>query len=489
MKCTKLYPAVFVLTALFLFAFKLTVSQPAQVDEIFFKSPGLSWASGTGWRSPEEPHYGGWQPPLNEVFASYPPVYPFLFGCCVKIFGFSWRVCAGYDAVIHILLSGVLILFLRSAAPSKQGMAWNAGWLFLLSGYPPRPDQLAMSFGYGALALILGLDEKCGWRRLVLSGVLFGFCLGTSVPCSVALAPLLVALMLRRHRVFGLTFKRFVVICGVATATALVIVLPVWLYHHGALAQNLNATASITGYTFSTSLGHLFRYWYPVLIAVGIFMLPGVMALFVNLKLRQKEQVVSWLVWYGSISLPLAFFFLKSTFQGSYYWFFIPWLIAALSQFHLYGPQVPRCTLAILLVGFLPLTGLNVRMMLGAYLTPSDQRIEAFRQTVEGLVPEGASVACGGDYWWLFAHRNQVYDLLNHAALQADQVDYVVVTGIGSGGADKHGSLPPFAGGERFQLIHSQPGPSLPSLLGIPLFRSTFSPAPAVFRRKDAHGR
>ncbi|WP_395739475.1 hypothetical protein [Prosthecobacter sp.] len=484
MKRLNFYQIIFILTAVLILLFKLSVSQPAHVDEIFFKAPAVSWASGTGWRSPEEPNYGGWQPPLNDVFASYPPVYPFLFSCCIKVFGFSWRVCAGYDAIVHTLLAGVLVFFLRSVLPSRPVIAWLAGWLFLLSGNMPRPDQLAMSFGYGSLALTFR-TQRWTWRSLALSGLLFGFCLGTSVPCSVALAPLFGAVLLGRHCTFRQTANRVAIMGVVAAVTALIIVLPVWLYHHGALEQNINATADITNYEFTSSLGNLLRYWYPTLLAFGIFTLPGIWSLGVILQKHEKQRLASWLLWYGSALLPLAFFFIKSTSQGAYYWFFMPWLIAALFHFHLRETHLARWWFVLLVAGFLPLAVTSLRSMLVAKLTVSDKRIDAFRQIIEDNVPKGASVVCGGDYWWLLARRNRVYDILDHAALRTDQVDYIIVTGIGSGTADLHHALPPFASDGHYQLIHFTRETSLSSLFGIPLSRSTSSPAPSVYRRKD----
>jgi hypothetical protein len=71
-------------------------------DEIFFKAAGREWAATGRFAAPELAGTLGLEPPLEEVWLPYPPLYPILFGGFVKLFGFGWRVCVAFDAVIHV---------------------------------------------------------------------------------------------------------------------------------------------------------------------------------------------------------------------------------------------------------------------------------------------------------------------------------------------------------------------------------------------------
>jgi hypothetical protein len=477
-------PIAFGLLALWLVAFKLTVAQPSHADEILFKSPALSLASGTGWRAPEERGYFGWQPPLDEVFACYPPLYSFLFACCIKVVGFSWRVCAAYDVLIHLLLSGVVVCFLRSAVPARPVIAWLAGMLFLLSGYPPRPDRLAMIFGYSSLILLLSAHGGWSGTRLAFVGALFGLCLGTSFPCAVAFGPLIMAVVLAGHPGMRQTAARLGIIGAVALVVVLGVIAPVVLSHPGAVAQNLGATAHTISAPFIYNLTQLVKYHHMAVLALVALLLPGVWAWIPMLGRPQTPFRRAWLLWYGAACVPLAVFLMKSAYQGAYYWFLMPWLAAALFQPEIHRRVFHRLAPGWLVVAFLPLLAFEGRTVAATLLEPAGRRLPAFQQPVEELIPAGASVLVGGEFWWLLAGRNQTYDFAAKESLSADLVDYVIITGAGSGSPGTHQPLPRFMGDHYIEIANLM-NTSRPTLFGLPLSRSSFSPAPVVFRRKD----
>ena len=74
-------------------------------DEIFFKAAGREWAATGRFAAPELAGALGLAPPLEEVWLPYPPLYPILFGGFVKVFGFGWRACVAFDALIHACLA------------------------------------------------------------------------------------------------------------------------------------------------------------------------------------------------------------------------------------------------------------------------------------------------------------------------------------------------------------------------------------------------
>src|SRR5271157_372421 len=76
-------------------------------DEISFKSPGREWAASGRFASPELRGWRGLDPPLERIWLIYPPVYPFLFGVFVKVFGFGWRQCEMFDGLIRVALAAL----------------------------------------------------------------------------------------------------------------------------------------------------------------------------------------------------------------------------------------------------------------------------------------------------------------------------------------------------------------------------------------------
>jgi hypothetical protein len=486
MKKNQLLKLIFFLCGALLLIFKLTVSQGGHVDEIFFKAPGLNWAIDNGWCSPEETGFGGWSPPLDEVFASYPPLYPFFFGLFVKLFGFGWRVCAGYDAGIHVALAFVLVHFIRLAVPARPHVGWVIGILFLFTAYPARPDRLAMIFGYFSLALLLCDGPKLPVRRYAGSGMLFGFCMGTSIPCALALSPMFAALIWHADKNIKVAATRLIVAAATTGITFLVIVLPVLWFHADAWKQNLSATRHVTSFAFLSSLTHLFRYHSLSLVLLLLLLLPGIFVFLRLLKARREIGFSQWFFWYGSACFTLAFFMIKSTFQGYYHWFFIPWFAAALFQSNLCQFWSRRTALFWVAVSLIPALAFNVRTMLAALVTKHERRVSSFSALVESQVPEGASVLCTAEYWWLLASRNHVYDIMNHGVMDVERIQYIILTGCGTGAPNTHQPLPPFANHGDYELISSSLAQDVPSIFGIPLTRSSTSPAPVIFRRIEA---
>jgi hypothetical protein len=269
----------------------------------------------------------------------------------------------------------------------------------------------------------------------------------------------------------------------VSFITASCVILPVYLYHPGAFDQNIAATSAITNYPFIPSIHSLLRYWYPTIATFALLLFPYLVESYFALTTRKATQIRHCFVWFGPVLPPVLFFFTRSTFQGSYYWFFIPWL--AVGLFRPWAPKLafPVNRTAYLALAFLPIVAFATRFDLSALVTPSHKRISAYRSRVESIIPVGASVACRGDFWWLLARRNRVLDLLNHEALTPTQADYIILTGIGAGSPGSHQSLPPFTRKANYETAENLTDSISPSILGIRLSRSTSSPAPVIIRR------
>lgn len=483
LNCEAISIGLFSVIAFSLLTIAIHWGYPAHQDEIFFKSAGLHWAEGEGWKAPEEHNFGGWEPPLQEVFASYPPLYPFVFGLAVKCFGFSQTVSNAYDVTIHIVLALVLVLFAQRVLTHNRIIPWLIGILWLLCSYPSRPDRLAMLFGYLALVFVLNRNDR--QRRVydILAGLSMGGCLATSFPCTIAMASLMIGACLYRTVSFGQSVVRLLKIGLVSGLTGMACLLPVMMYHPGAIEQNLAATVSITNAIgFTEGLQRLLRFHLPTLLAISILVAMGLPLLILAGRNGTAWKRRDWLIWYGIPFVPLLFFFVKSTFQGGYHWFVIPWLAVALFIPEIQGRLKKLIRPTILLAAFLLSIAYAQRTTLSAIVTQGDQQVARFQDEVEALVPAGASVIAR-DYWWLLAKRNQVFDKM--IAGDPDlMADYVVISGYASGGLGNPQSLPPNINADTYEVVLNSLGQTKPTFFGIPMSRSTFSAGPIVLERK-----
>ena len=179
------------------------------VDEVFFKSAGLNLSKGGAFAAPELEGFLHADPPLEQVFFVYPPLYPWLFGQWTHATGFGWAACVGYDALISAGLALIIFGLADAVAGELLGpvsmrrraaLAFLAALLTLLFGHGGRPDELGMALGF-ANAWWLFLPPASSPRQpgvTFVSGVLAGLMLCTSPGVFLAFMPFLAALWLRR---------------------------------------------------------------------------------------------------------------------------------------------------------------------------------------------------------------------------------------------------------------------------------------------------
>jgi hypothetical protein len=86
----------------------------ARGDDAFYKAPGAELAATGTFASPS---VTGYLPKVEEVFAAYPPLYPWAFAGWVKLFGFSLVSATAFNHAIHLLataaLMGAVVVLLR----------------------------------------------------------------------------------------------------------------------------------------------------------------------------------------------------------------------------------------------------------------------------------------------------------------------------------------------------------------------------------------
>src|SRR5262245_15167598 len=74
-------------------------------DEIVFKSAGRNVSQGGAFAAPERNGFMHADPPVEQVYAIYPPLYTWLFGQWTRAIGFGWAACVSFDALISVGLA------------------------------------------------------------------------------------------------------------------------------------------------------------------------------------------------------------------------------------------------------------------------------------------------------------------------------------------------------------------------------------------------
>jgi hypothetical protein len=436
-------------------ALLMTVGRFPFVDEIYYKAAGREWAVSGHFRSPEcagfievALEYAGYSAaeskaaaadhanvPVDEVFATYPPLYPFLFGLFVKTFGFSWRTSLLYDGLLHVWLCCITIWGARRIAP--EGARWRAylaGLAVLPLGTVGRPDELAMCFGMAACGLALA--PMLTLPRCIISGALLGLCCGTSMGAALGFACVWAGL--RVPVLFSAQWR------GALAATALAALSGIC-----ALAACLLPIAITHPHAYTFFIGEvkitaaalpLVASWLVAARHQGPFFaeLIGVMlsAVLLALVLRGQSRTDGLRILLGAVFCPCLMVYLVRG-KYPYLWFTLPWLLAGVmsvagaARFGA-GLWARRIATAIVLVG-IPLGAIPYVDSIAILLKlPREQSLGYNVEHLRSIIPPGA-VAMGDVAWMALLGRNLVYDPVFSSPRNIEHVDYVLVTSNGTG--------------------------------------------------------
>ena len=225
-------------------------------DEPFFKGAGREWGT-TGRFAATELADSDWYPTTSfkvdvkpeEVFFFYPPLYSLGFGLIVKLFGFGWRQCVFYDAFIRAVLAYafVQIAHQMSVGKRRDWLITLLSFAILLQGFSERPDDLATCLAMIGLLPLIGLSTNRS--QIILSGISFGLCAGTSVGAAGMLAMIAITLLLSNSTPWQVRIRDFAIWCSVSAAVFLMVVFPLLYLHPGAINQyRANAATAIKSY-------------------------------------------------------------------------------------------------------------------------------------------------------------------------------------------------------------------------------------------------
>ncbi len=407
-----------------------TVGQFPFIDEIAYKCAGLHWANSGRYAAPELTGLLVVDPPVEVVWAGYPPLYTFAFGLIVKGFGFGWRTCVLFDAVIRVALACVTFLLARRLSPSlSQAGAWLAGLAVIPLGHSGRPDELATCFGLAGVLLLLRAPHSLS--RTGAAGLLLGLSAATSPACGVTLGIVQAVLLLGAdpwRRSVGL----LALWAALAASAALLVFAPLLLVHPGALHQFLAHARRVPSPDFLGGLLAGFQFCWAVARCRLLAML-GLAAL--GLLALTRAGLPLARTWLGGWA-GLLFLFLFSSYRFTYFWFVGPLFLAAgLATLSLawegWRPWRRRAFVGLLglaiLVGALPW----LRNTYVLHTLASSQALGPNVREVTSRVPTG-SVVLTDLYWWVLADDCRVYDLNFGTPPSLEQVDYVVLSGNGS---------------------------------------------------------
>jgi hypothetical protein len=408
-------------------------------DELFFKAPGREWAATGRFAAPELAGFHDLNPPPEEVWLLYPPLYPMLFGGFVKLFHFGWRQCIAFDALIHVGLALVtyrVALKLSTGGDSRAAFWAGLAILPLGASVAGRPDELAICLGMAGLLPLLspraspGRSMPLALAMAAASGALFGLCAGASSVAAVVLGLIALGFLITRAESPARLIALGLVWAGSAAVALAVLLAPVLVVHPDAYlqyVQNARLCLNDPRPRWQKLVG-LLRFGWPVnLPTLGILALGLVHAAGAARGARWRSAQL----WLGPAS-GVAFLLLLGPHNARYPWFLGPYALAA-AAVSLVDPTLKsgarprgaRC-FAIMLTLLTLLGSLDtVRQTLILALLPRDQSLEYNARLLCQVLPRGTTVMTY-DHWWSLAGDHVVFDQGLGRAHWKD-VEYILV--------------------------------------------------------------
>ena len=467
-------------------------------DEPFFKGAGREWGT-TGRFAATELADSDWYPTTSfkvdvkpeEVFFFYPPLYSLGFGLIVKLFGFGWRQCVFYDAFIRAVLAYafVQIAHQMSVGKRRDWLITLLSFAILLQGFSERPDDLATCLAMIGLLPLIGLSTNRS--QIILSGISFGLCAGTSVGAAGMLAMIAITLLLSNSTPWQVRIRDFAIWCSVSAAVFLMVVFPLLYLHPGAINQyRANAATAIKSYPelFSAPLQFIgvhipFVSSMSGILAVNLLLVPA--------ALRSNNRKY-WLRLYCGTLAALLFWFMSVPNKILYLWFVAPWLIALYfsvlsTEWNKVNKILRTFSLALLAFSLLLGSINTIKPIVYISFLPKSQRQDENQRLLNSLIPAKSKVLCT-DAWWFIADNREVYDARwTHPDME--KIDFVILSGNGSG---KPGFpilanewLEDFPLYDHVHVVNDNLNREVPQFFGVPLSRSSYGFGSLVLERNS----
>jgi hypothetical protein len=416
-----------------------------ETDEIEFKSAGLSLSKGGAFASPELENFLHADPPLEQVFAIYPPLYPWLFGQWTRLTGFGRGAWVGYDALISAGLAILIYALTDAVAGALLGplsvqrrtvLAFLAALLTLLFRYPGRPDELGMLLGFANVWwLFLSRTFAQHYRVSFVSGVIAGLMLCTSPGVFLAFMPFLVALWLWRiSNLREVAPLLTVAVLGVGLAAAicltpLFIVNPRFYLQYFQHVESLDLLSNVV----LDRLAAVSAAWQIFPQRLLIFFATVPILCLAILKLWRADRIWEALVLFLA---PLVGFGLVFLLYGSYFywWFLQPWFLLVTMVVAADFWWSRRSSLAVgwLAIWLAVATVWPAKNYLVRVTLAPDQSLTLNARRLRELIPTGAQVLTLGG-WWALGNDRSVYDPTMSDIHDLDRIEYFVTDSNGTG--------------------------------------------------------
>jgi hypothetical protein len=408
---------------------------------VFFKSAGRNLAAGHGFAAPELENYARLDPPIQRVYFAHPPVYTWLFGQAVRLVGFGWRVCVGYDAVITALLAfcawglgGRLLDTLGKAGKRNYLIALLPALAILLFRQSARPDELAMLFTYANIWLLLARPGRVSTAGL--SGILWGLTLCTSTGVSLGFLPFVAACWLLQVDRTKWPLSLALSAAGAMAASAICLI-PLYLIEPNFLRQFLQhahvqilETSAWKRICEALELAWQVAPWrvFAMIATLPLYCF----GLLVNWRTRPRAETIALFV--APLLGFLVLFCLRPVY--TYWWFFQPWfmivaLIAAVQhwasgkKWRIVSVAWPICLFSIAAIW--PAKGYCVRLLL-----PPEQRITQAEERLRETIPPDATVMTS-DAWWMLAGDHTLLSPTFADVDDVKRIDFFVASSNGTG--------------------------------------------------------
>jgi hypothetical protein len=484
-------------------------------DVYYFKDAALNFAQGQGLVTRFTYGTPGFD---YRDFATYPPLYPWLFGIWSRFAGVSIFSNQVFNTLVAALV-GIMVftavgLLLRSARLRIPGR-----YLVLLcilaiaTGFfgPPadRPDGLGVALGVAGI--VLSASAGSGWMNL-LGGALCCLTVFTSPfagiwTCLASLAGIVgVSLWDARERGRGARRLLWVASGGLGMAAVIVAALRLWLpgWFDGFLgvatgARTNNETGG--GYFIALLLGHVATWAHAFPLALPSFYLglaklavvqTALVCWIVTDRIRAGAGSPAWRLIPLLLLGPLPL--LTSPYQGNYPPMAAALLLAAWCAFAAQMPQESRrlaartalVAVAVVMGLGLPLVARDLAIRRAA--GPSIERAEAFISAhhAELFAPD-ALVAVSPTTYMLWRQAGlhpliTVYSGLDDAR-NRERVRYVCLAYPGSSAA-LHAQRPAWLDDQEYRTVFRAALPQLATVLGHPISHSSQTWEPELLERR-----
>lgn len=439
----------------------VSVGRFTATDEIMFKAAGREWAQSGRFAAPEISGFGHLDPPVESIWFGHVPVYTFLFGVFVKLFGFGAGQSVAFDALIHVMLAALTFVMCRRMSPaSSPWTALIAAALVLPIGTAGRADELAVCLAMAALLA----------RNVVLAGVLFGVSAATSVVAAALLGLHALVVIATGPR----PLRTAAILAGSAALATLACLAPIVVPHPEALRQFGGHAREQFHSDFLWRIRFSWTYGRELIAAA---LLPLVIAMLARSKRGLAQRFAG-----SAAAVLLVILFVPAKYY--YLWFVGPLLIAAACATVAEG-RVPRVAVAMATVLYLFAMLQPLRRFAIAATLPPEQRLAPNVAIIRRIIPPGSTVLAG-EFWSSIANDVR-YRSLVHGDPDYDAIDYVIQIGNGSGTPGRPQGLTAAqeaAIASRFVVVHDNLNRDVPRLFGIPLSRSAWGFGTRILRKR-----